>query len=78
MLRKVRITYKKASNKSCSELNFVQKSAQAHMSFSPWSGARGLERLIWLKYNIALKMENTFTLAMNAPKKMHQIQKNFK
>ncbi len=40
----------KASNKSCSELNFVQNSPWAHMSISPQNGARALERLIWLCY----------------------------
>ncbi len=36
----------KLLNKSCSELNFVQKSQWAHMSINPRSGARGLKRLI--------------------------------
>ncbi len=38
------------SNKSCSALNFGQKSPRGHMSTSPQSGAMGLERwygLIW-------------------------------
>ncbi len=30
-------------------MNFIQKSRQAHMSISPRSGARGLQRLICLK-----------------------------
>ncbi len=48
---------KKAPNKSCSELNFVQKSPEEH-SLSPpppQRGAKGFERLIWLKYDIVLK-----------------------
>ncbi len=36
---------KKASSKSCSELNFVPKSPRAHMSTTPGSGAGGIERL---------------------------------
>ncbi len=32
MLQKICIASKEASNKSCSELNFVQKSLRAHMS----------------------------------------------
>ncbi len=32
---------KKGSNKSCSEMNFVQKSSPAHTSISLTSGARG-------------------------------------
>ncbi len=35
---------KKVSNKSCSELNFAQKSTRAHMSISPTSGAVELQR----------------------------------
>ncbi len=31
---------KKTLNKSCSKLNFVQNSPQAHMSTFPWSGTR--------------------------------------
>ncbi len=37
---------KKVLNKSCLELNFLQKSQLAHMSISPQSGDRGLERLM--------------------------------
>ncbi len=51
---------KKVSNKSCSELDFVQKSPRGHMSIFPQSGARRLERLIWLKYYFVLKRGNTF------------------
>ncbi len=42
----------KNSNKSCSALNFVQKSTQGHMFIFPQSGARGLESFIWLIYYI--------------------------
>ncbi len=38
---------RKASNKSWSESHFVQKSLRVHMSISPCSGARELERLIF-------------------------------
>ncbi len=52
-LPKVRITSKKASNKSCSKLNFAQKSPRAYTSISPMSGARGLQRSVCLKsYNV--------------------------
>ncbi len=34
---------KKVSNKSCSELNFLQKSQWAHMSISSGSGTRVLQ-----------------------------------
>ncbi len=37
---------KKFSNKSCSELNFVQKSQWAHMSISNRIGARGFKRKV--------------------------------
>ncbi len=50
MLPKIRITSKKASNKSCSELNFMQKSPRAHTSISrlppEWSyGTRKIDRV---------------------------------
>ncbi len=62
---------KKCSNKSCSEFNFVQKCLQAHMSTSsppPNGGAKKLKRLVWLKYYIILKRQNTFNLGLNADK----------
>ncbi len=49
MLRKIRITSKKASNRSCSESNFIQKSQQAHMSVSPRGGAKGFSISIHYK-----------------------------
>ncbi len=58
-------------------MNFVQKSPRV-MSISPCSGARGLERSIWLKYNIVLKRENTITLGLNAAKNTHHIHKSIK
>ncbi len=45
----VQISYRK--------LNFVQKSQWAHMSISPRSEARGLERCLFLKYYNVLKWE---------------------
>ncbi len=42
MLPKIRIATKKALNKSCLELNFVQESPQAHTSICRGSGAMGL------------------------------------
>ncbi len=78
MLPKIRITSEKASNKSCSEFNFVQKSPRTHMSISHHSGARVPERLIQLKYEIILKRENTFTLGLIAAKNMRHIRKGFK
>ncbi len=78
MLPKIRITSKKASNKNCLELNFVQKSPQVQMYISSWSGARELKRLVRLKYYILLKEQITFTLALNVAKNTHHIQKSFK
>ncbi len=55
MLPKIRITSKKASNKSCSELNFVRKSTRANISIGPMSGAYGLHRSVCLKsYNVQI------------------------
>ncbi len=56
MMPKIRITSKKSSNKSCSELNFVQKSTRALMSIFPCSGASALERLACSKYYSVGKM----------------------
>ncbi len=64
MLPKISIILKKVSSKSCSKLNFVQKSPRAHMSIPPQSGARGLERLIWLLYYMVLKLQITFSLEL--------------
>ncbi len=50
MLPKIRIASKKASNKSCLELNFIQKSPRAPLSILSRSGARRLERLASSKY----------------------------
>ncbi len=47
------------------------------MSISPRSGARGLERLIWLKYYIVLNQQITFNLGPNAAKNTHLIEKSF-
>ncbi len=59
---------KNASNKSCSESNFVQKSPRAHMSISPTSGARGLQRSVCLKsYNVQ-EWKIRFTLHSTLPK----------
>ncbi len=52
MLPKICITSKKGLNKSCSELNFVQKSPW-DMSISPTSGVGRLQRSVHLKsYNV--------------------------
>ncbi len=61
---------KKGSNKRCVELNFVQKSLRTHMSISPQSGARGLER--YLYYNVE-KWKSRFTLGFDTVKNTHCI-----
>ncbi len=76
-LPKVRIISKNASNKSCLELNFVQKTLQVHMFISHRSGARSLQRLICLKYYSVLKWER-FTLEFNTAKITDYIKKHFK
>ncbi len=45
------------------------------MSISPSSGARGLERLICLKYYTVQKWESRFTFRLNAAKNTHYIKK---
>ncbi len=57
----------KSSSKSYLELNSLQKSQWTHVSISPWGGARGLERLIQLKYNVQ-KCQIIFTSELNAAK----------
>ncbi len=68
-LNTAKITHymKKASNKSCSELNFIQKSPGLHMSISPTSGAIGLQR-VSLKSYYAQKRDIRFTLGLNTEK----------
>ncbi len=61
-------SHQKSSNKSCLELNLVQKSPWTHMSISPLSGVRGLERLACSKYYY-------FNLGLNAAKKYASHQK---
>ncbi len=46
------------------------------MSISPLSGARELERWIWLKYSV-LKQQNTFYLGLNAAENTHPIKNKF-
>ncbi len=65
---------KNAPNKSCSELNFVQKGRKCMSLPPPRSGARGLEKLIWLKYFV-LKRKNIFNSEINTAKSMRQIKK---
>ncbi len=55
--RKIPIILKNNSNKYRSELNFLQKSQWAHMSISPRSEARRLERLPYLKYYSVLELK---------------------
>ncbi len=69
---------KKASNKSRLELNLIQRSPQSHVSIFHQSGARGLERLIWLKYYTVLKLQITFNLGLTAAKNTHYMEKSFK
>ncbi len=65
MLPKISVTTKKASNKSCSELNFVKKNPCAYVYLPPlWS--KGFERLIWLKYYTQRQI--AFNLVLNADK----------
>ncbi len=45
------------------------------MSISPQSGARWLERLIWLEYDIVLKWQNTFNSGLNTAKNTHHTKK---
>ncbi len=72
---KIAIIWKKASSKSCLELNSLQKSQRAHMSTSPRSGVRGLQWLIWLKYYNVQKRQITFTLWLDTAKNTDYMEK---
>ncbi len=52
MLKKIPIISKNASNKNCSELNFLQKTQWKHISIFLGIGPRGLQRLPFLKYDL--------------------------
>ncbi len=65
------------SNKSCSALNFEQKSQGTRMSISPRSGARGLERLPSLKYYHALKKLQIFQKLWKKLKFLRKFLQNF-
>ncbi len=57
------------------ELNSQQKTHWAQMSISPWSGARGFERLMGLKYFYVLKRQITVTLGLNSDKNTDYMEK---
>ncbi len=63
-------------NKSCAELNFLQKTRWKHISLYTRSrvGREGLQRFAILKYN-ALEWKSKFTLRLNAAKKYRLYQK---
>ncbi len=72
---KIRITSKKASNKSCSKSNFAQKSLMVHMSISLTSEARGSKDQYVLKsYNVQ-KQKIRFTLGLNIAKNTYFTKK---
>ncbi len=48
------------------------------MSISPKSGARGLQRLLYLKYYNIQKQESRFNLGFDTAKNKRYIQKCFK
>ncbi len=76
-LPKIRIIRKNMLNKSYSALNCLQKIQWAHMSVSPRSEGRGLQRLSSLKYYNVQNRESRFTLGLDAGKKTYYIKKCF-
>ncbi len=78
ILPKIVIIWKKAWSESCWEFNFLQKTQWAHVSISPKCGARGLERLLCLKYYNVLKRENRLTLKLNVVKNSDHMKENLK
>ncbi len=77
MLPKISLISKNTSNKSSSELNFLQKTQWKRMCISPRSGVRALQRLICLKYYNILKLESRFTLELNSVKNTNYMIKSF-
>ncbi len=78
MLPKIRLILKKGSNKSSSELNFLQKSSGAQMSTPPpqkKSEAWGLEKLAYSKYCCVGKQQTTSNWEFNAAKNTHHTKK---
>ncbi len=62
---KITIIWKKAWSESCRKFNFLQKTQWEHMSVSPHSGARELQRLLRLKYYNVVNRENRFNWILN-------------
>ncbi len=66
------IIWKKASNRSCLELHSLKKSQWTQMSTSLQSEARGLQRLMCLKYcNVEKRESILFTLGLDTDKNKH-------
>ncbi len=59
--------------KSCSELNFLQKTQWAYMSI-PRTGARELQKLPFLKYCNVQKRKNRFVLGVSTAKNTDYIK----
>ncbi len=70
LLPKIRITSKKLQIKVFGIEFLIKNSTSAYVDHNPTplSGARGLERLVWLKYYFVLKRQITFNLGLNADK----------
>ncbi len=77
-LPKIRITSKRASNKSCWALNSMQKSQWTHMSIYHQSEARDSKDCYRLKYYNVQKRESRFTLGLDTAENMYYIRKCFK
>ncbi len=72
---------KNALNKSHCELNFLLEAQWKHMSISPRSRVRGLQRLPCFKYYAVLKWKSRFTLGsskLDDAKITNYIKKCFK
>ncbi len=65
------------SDKNYSELNFLQNIYRTYIFISPRSGARGLQRLPFLKYNNILEWESWLSLGLNVAKSTDCIEKCF-
>ncbi len=49
-----------------------------HMSISPWSGDKGLQRLPFMKFYNVLEEKCKFTIGLNTVKNIDHIKKSFR
>ncbi len=76
--KKTPIIWRYALNKSCIELNFLQKNLVDAYLYLPGVELEGSKDLLFLKYYNGRKWECRFTLTLNTAKNIDYIEKCFK